>query len=239
MRKRVFTPILLALLIAGLCLAGPSGCGGKDDPVPDTDPAPSVPAPDPAPSDPEPEAPGVPADAPLTEEELRYFNEEFFNGAYLNIRNQFLTSVYETPADIDLFELFYCGTGWDEAMPDEEWAAFEAAGGFVETDVTKISAANADAVLLEYTGLTLEKTNKVGLENFIYLPEYDAYYNAHGDTNYLNEVAFSSGEWKDGLIRLYYSDEYGGGVQKCAVLRETADGKYQFVSNGFLDEPVS
>ena len=52
---------------------------------------------------------------PLTGDELAYFNEEFFNqnGAY-SIRNQFLNSLYERPEDIDLAELFYCGTGIDE-----------------------------------------------------------------------------------------------------------------------------
>ena len=57
----------------------------------------------------------------LTGDELAYFNEEFFNqeGTY-SIRNQFLNSLYEKPEDIDLFELFYCGTGIDAPMTDEE-----------------------------------------------------------------------------------------------------------------------
>ena len=46
----------------------------------------------------------------LTAEELEYFNgDEFFNGEYMNIRNQFLSSLYDTPEKVDLLELFYCG----------------------------------------------------------------------------------------------------------------------------------
>ena len=62
---------------------------------------------------------------PLTSEELAYFNDGSFfdngtgNGgdAYLHfsIRNMFLTSQYETPQDIDLFELFCCGSAQPSA----------------------------------------------------------------------------------------------------------------------------
>lgn len=43
----------------------------------------------------------------LTDEELAWFNEEFFNGDEFNFHNQFLTSLYDRPEDIDLYELFY------------------------------------------------------------------------------------------------------------------------------------
>ena len=58
---------------------------------------------------------------PLSEEELAYFNGDgFFNGDYLNIRNQFLSSTYAAPEEIDLFQLFYCGDGdADYAAPPD------------------------------------------------------------------------------------------------------------------------
>ena len=43
-------------------------------------------------------------------------------------------------------------------------------------------------VLLENTGLTLEETGRIGMDYFQYLPEYDAYYHSHGDTNYFSGV---------------------------------------------------
>ena len=45
----------------------------------------------------------------LTQEELDYFNQEFFNGSTGNMHNQFLTSEYTSPGEINLFELFYNG----------------------------------------------------------------------------------------------------------------------------------
>jgi hypothetical protein len=60
----------------------------------------------------------------LNDEELSYFNgDEFFNGEYLNIRNQFLSSTYERPEKIDMLQLFYCGSGIEEFSTEEERAA--------------------------------------------------------------------------------------------------------------------
>ena len=174
------------------------------------------------------------ADGPITAAELRYFNEQFFNGSYMNIRNQFLSSMYDDPADIDLFELFYCGTGRYEAMTDEEWADF----GSEMTDTTKVSAAAADALLTEYLGLTLDETKRVGLGNFIYSTEYDAYYYSHGDTNYRMNVAISAGVREGDLVRLYYNDTFYGDGWKCVTLRETEGGGYRFVSNAYSEKPI-
>src|SRR5699024_6504430 len=68
---------------------------------------------------------------PLYDEELAWFNgNEFFtnemdNGTVVqvNIRNQFLSSTYETPEDINLFELFYCGDGTEQEALSPELSA--------------------------------------------------------------------------------------------------------------------
>lgn len=69
-------------------------------------------------------------DLSLTGAELAYFNEAFFNGEYMNIRNQFLSSLYDAPEKINLFELFYCGSGQTESITDAERAAVIAANGW-------------------------------------------------------------------------------------------------------------
>ena len=53
----------------------------------------------------------------LTGDELTYFNTEFFNGDTGNFHNQFLSCLYESPADIDLFDLLYDG---EEAVEPNE-----------------------------------------------------------------------------------------------------------------------
>ena len=176
---------------------------------------------------------------PLSDEELAWFNgNEFFtnemdNGTVVqvNIRNQFLSSTYETPEDINLFELFYCGDGTEqEALSPELSAAIGAEDA--PCPATVLTTAQIDAVLEEYLGLTLEETNQVGLDSFTYLPEYDSYYHFHGDTNYRASVTFQSGERSGDLVRLTYDDTFmadGSGPAQ-VTLRENGDS-WQFVSN--------
>jgi hypothetical protein len=173
----------------------------------------------------------------LTEDELAYFNgDSFFNGEYLNIRNQFLSSLYDEPADIDMSGLFYCGSGLAETMTEDElMAVMEKMGieGSIEdlqSPCEKISQANMDVILSEYIGTTISETNKIGLEQFIYLSEYDAYYHFHGDTNYRENINFQSGERDGNVILLFYNDEFFGDGQKVLTLKEE-NGEYLFVAN--------
>ena len=177
---------------------------------------------------------------PLSEEELAYFNGDgFFNGDYLNIRNQFLNSTYAAPEEIDLFQLFYCGDGdADYAAPPDgvDPVALEAAmlaaegGDDPDCPATILTTAQMDAVLEEYLGLTLAETGQVGLEHFTYLPGFDVYFYYHGDTNYRGSVAFTGGERRGELVRLTYDDTFMGDGYKQVTLRERGEG-WQFVSN--------
>lgn len=177
---------------------------------------------------------------PLTDDELSYFNgDEFFNGEYMNIRNQFLSSIYESPEKIDMFQLFYCGSGIEEFPTEAERTAVVAYNGWdMEPDCacTKVSRSNMDAMLSKYIGLTLSDTEKIGLENFSYLEEYDAYYYYHGDTNYRAKITFSGGEREGDIIRLFYDDVFLVDGKKVLTLREK-DGSYLFVSNVYSEAP--
>ena len=181
----------------------------------------------------------------LTGDELAYFNEEFFNNdtvdnvVGLNIHNQFLTSLYERPEDIDLFELFYCGTGLSGSMSDEE---LRLVYGDTLPDCARYKATTADmdGILEEYMGLTVAETSGVGLENFTYLPDYDAYYWAHGDTNYFHSVQVTAGERVGNTIRLYYPDTSAryDSAWLCVTLEAQDDGSYWFVSNLPSEKPA-
>ena len=192
---------------------------------------------------------------PLTQEELDFFNEEYFNPDDMYedghmgrraIRNMFLSSLYESPADIDLFELVYNGI---PSMPDVEKPprADEAAilervygGSWPDCGTYEITSAELDALLREYTGMPLAESKKIGLPGangetldhaIVYLEDYDTYYWAHGDTNYRGLVTFQSGEREDDLIRLTYDDTFYADGVKCLTLRDVGEGEYQFVSN--------
>ncbi len=211
MAYKKYTRVLAALMAAAALAGAAAGCGLKEGSGAEKDDI-----------------------TPLTAEELDYFNGDgFFNGDDLNIRNQFLSSLYDDAKRIDLFQLFYCGSGMEETLTQAEREAVIAYNSWdAEPDCPceKISSGNMNAVLTRYTGLTVAETEKVGLNNFTYLEEYDAYYYYHGDTNDRAAITFSGGERQGDLIRLYYEDAYMGDGEKILTLRETKDG-YLFVSN--------
>ena len=181
----------------------------------------------------------IPDITPLTDEELAFFNgNDFFNGEYMNIRNQFLSSLYSSPEKIDLFELFYCGNGLEANPPtDKEMSAVLAYLGWDLADcaLEKNSRANMDEILTRYMGLTLADTDGVGLENMTFLAEHDAFYHFHGDTNYRLSITFTNGERIGNTIELYYEDAFYSDGSKVLTLQEV-DGNYFFVSNALLSE---
>ena len=75
----------------------------------------------------------------------------------------------------------------------------------------------------------------IGLEQFQYLPEYDAYYHTHGDTNYLHNIYVAAGERTGNTLRLYYTQTGGW---SCVTLEEQSDGSYWFVSNQPAEKPA-
>ena len=170
----------------------------------------------------------------LTGEELRWFNEEYFNrnpdpaiSYTYSIRNQFANgpfNTYEKPEDIDLFQLFYCdGDVYNDP----------------ENDVCpsyQITETQINAILTQYTGLTLEETNKVGLENFVY--QNGAYCWSHGDTNYPGNIEFLYGTREGDRIQLYHHGWNSGSQWYCATMEEQEDGSYHFRSNLECEKPA-
>lgn len=195
---------------------------------------------------PENSAPSGTSGRPLTGEELQFFNGLFLDSeGYPSRLNQFLTSLYDAPENIDLYELLYNGTG--EPLADGEREAVAAAffgGEDPGVDLSKASSSAIDELLTEYTGLTLGQTNQINLDAFQYLESYDAYYLFHGDTNLSEGVCFTSGSREDGLIRLYYdaAGRYLNGEfaesWACLTLRETRNGRYLIVSHLLQDAPA-
>ena len=161
---------------------------------------------------------------------------EWFNSGDPDIRNQFLTYLYDNPKDIDLFWLFYNGTGLPETITEEEIAL--AGAGAKVSRLHKLSLENIDAVLTQYTGLTLAETEGIGMTKFSYQEEYEAYYHCHGDSNYLTWVNITAGRRQGDLIHLYYKNPPGDSRWGCVTLRDLGDGNYWFVSNQPSEKPA-
>ncbi|MBQ1620747.1 MAG: hypothetical protein II094_07065, partial [Oscillospiraceae bacterium] len=151
-----------------------------------------------------------------------------------NLHLQFLSSTYAAPEDVDLFELFYCGTEEREILSADEQERF----GSTECPTDKLSTSAMDAVFYENTGMHLDETKKIGLDKFVYSPDYDAYYNTHGDSNYRGQVTLHGGTREGKLVHLYYEDMFYGDGWKCVTLREAGAGEWHFVSNLPCEKPA-
>ena len=176
----------------------------------------------------------------LTGDELTYFNTEFFNGDTGNFHNQFLSCLYESPADIDLFDLLYDGVPEEFAQTQPSEAELRQALGDPLQEgrqYCRLTAAELSTLLLDYTGLTLEETNQTDLDAFTYVPGEDAYYWTTDPTNSAPPtVTFTAGEQDGDLVRLYYQDfRFGGYGSFCVTLRAQPDGSYWFVSHLIAD----
>ena len=135
-----------------------------------------------------------------------------------------LTSCYDSPAGIDLFQLFYGGIPGADNTPSAEELAFlkDQPGYEPDFDLVRIPAKEMDRVLTEYFGITLADTKQIGLENFMYDPDTDCYYHCHTDTNLGFREVKSCEDLGSGLWRIGYTTPLG---ESCIVaLQQTANG---------------
>lgn len=173
-----------------------------------------------------------PAVKPLTQAQLDWFNESFFNQGYFGentnrydgIRNQFLTHEYARPEDINIAEVFYNGVGEELTEDDRLCLSGEArwklplytgdmvllseeehaAVAEIDVDVSKTSWDTMDSILEMHTGLALGETNRCGMDELYFNKRDAVFYHFHGDTNALF-VQVRSGHYNaDGTITLYY-----------------------------------
>ena len=188
------------------------------------------------------------APQPLTEAELAYFNNDFFNGemtaddgqTYSNLHNQFLTCLYADPREINMFNLLYNGVGPEVPLTQEELEALnniDAEGNKIY-DVDKFTLPEVNAFLFDNIGLTMDGTEKIDWDQFKYIEQFDARYHVHSDTNY-RSVTFSYGERVGDYIQLYWKDFYYGGLTtECVTLLDRGDGQYWFVSHLLTDKDI-
>ena len=244
------TLALLVLLLAFACFA----CG-KDtaqQPVnsPDTQPSETVSQPveslpaesSEVPSE-EPSAtpvPGVGDENEISAEKLAELSELFLYGDepgnWYNcaLAGASLGEYYNSPAEMDLYLLFYDGDR-TEIITDEErdyLSALPDPNIVTELDVSKISRSKMDEELQTYFGVALADTQAIGLDSFTYYEPGDSYFLAHGDT-VADVYTFVSGvEQENGDVTLYYCRTWDHEPVYCAVTLHLAEsGMWQIVSN--------
>lgn len=184
---------------------------------------------------------GTPEGTAMDEDQLEQWNDWLWPDAMepTAIRQQFLTSIYRSPEEIDLYQLFYSGCA-DGGYLNSQWTSASAAeaeevmGGPVHIDCSKVTAAEMESCLRTYLGLGLEDVWGYLLEKLTYSPKYDAYYHVHGDTNSGDLGPVEAG-WilPDGSVRLWYSTyRFAGDSQRNEVaLVPDGSGGWQFRYN--------
>lgn len=85
----------------------------------------------------------------LSDDEIKRFNSEFFNGGTDNMNNMMLSSEYDRPENIDLFQLFYNGIGGVEDQVSEEEEAL-------------LAELNSEAPYLDIVKVTTDEMNGFG-----------------------------------------------------------------------------
>lgn len=180
----------------------------------------------------------------LTEEELKWFNESFFNnvedGLIANVKNgmilnSFLNCTYTDVKDISLEELFYDSPHQSTVeITDAEMALLKGSAIDFDTDFQKILVSYMDEMLRTYANITLEETNKVDLDKFLYLEEYEAYYSGHGDTHYSPVTVESGIKDEKGIVKLQCL--HSESENKYEVTLQAHEDGYYFVSNVLIEE---
>ncbi len=180
----------------------------------------------------------------ITAEEMQYFSEFVQTGNNYG----FLMSAYDTPADVNLGEICFNGLGAESqhGISEEEREAYKKTveWGEIHTDFFRITTTELNEFLLETTGLSYEQMNHP--LGWTYLPEYDAYYSDHGDTNirmfvckggYTVDEKFFVLRMRRGVIGLS-EDEYLDGYHRMdyELVLEKCGDTYQFRSNRLLLE---
>lgn len=162
----------------------------------------------------------------FTDEELLWFNEQFFNVDENAIVNAFLNCTYSDVKDINIVDLFY---DFSEDISEQEEATLSGSEIDFETDYQKLTVTFMDNYLRTYANISFEESNKVDVELYLYLEEFDAYYYSHGDVHH-SPVEVISGECNnDGTIVLVcyrIEDE-----QNYQVTLTSHENGYYFVSN--------
>jgi len=185
-------PLLMALVLLMICAAGCTPTNREDD-----------------------ESQIV----PLTAEELEHYKEIFEptstdeqGNLTINPLNHFFSSYYDKPEDINLAE-FLRYYPIEEFVSDEaEFEALKNAENWpfgkditrqeMPAPIHKFPADMVDEVLKQHMGIGLEDLSGVGMDELVYLEEYDAFYNFTSDAGFATFIPVS-GEKEGDIVRLY------------------------------------
>ena len=150
----------------------------------------------------------APQDTPLSQEQLEYYQEQLTYTSNNKFYNLATTTVFSHPKEINLRQLFYNGIARElDILTDEEYAYFSSKIQYLDAiDVHVLSPDNMNRILMKVFGISLEETDKRGLDEFQYWEETDCYYWFGTDANGNWDIQVQGGSMlADGTIQILYS----------------------------------
>ena len=161
----------------------------------------------------------------LTAEELQFFQDYFYEVEH----NGFLTHMYTDIYGLDFYEVMYNLYDDDDISEDE----YNQLGVTKEErdiySFRKLSASRADEILRNNTGAGLEDIFPDYMYAQNYLPDYNSFYTASGDTNFRPVTCLSGTRMEDGTVEITYDSGYGG---ETWIVTLVSDGDhYLFLAN--------
>mgnify|MGYP000897548755 CR=1 FL=1 len=159
---------------------------------------------------------------PLTADELEVYNKAFEpllsdeqGDSRINPLSHFLRSYYDKPENLNLADFLRYYPSDEDVTNEAEFEALKAEISWpfgadmtlsnMPVPIHKFSADTVNEVLKKYMDITLDDLNGVGMDELVYLKEYDAYYNFTSDAAFNSSVC-TSGETQENIIRLYSED---------------------------------
>lgn len=147
----------------------------------------------------------APQDTPLSQEQLKNYEEILSDNNFWNLAT---TTVFSHPKEINLRQLFYNGIARElDILTDEEYAYFSSKTQYLDyIDFHVLSPDNMNRILMKVFGISLEETDKRGLDEFQYWEETDCYYWFGTDANGNWDIQVQGGSvLADGTIQILYS----------------------------------
>ncbi|MDE5939836.1 MAG: hypothetical protein K2H37_12235 [Lachnospiraceae bacterium] len=173
----------------------------------------------------------------LTSEEL----EEYTEWVQDSSNYGFLLSDWENPAQINLYQVFYCGAGISREGTEEEKQAHLARWNQPEiyTDFWAMDKADVDALLSGKVGFTYDQLVAEGNQGMEenYYAETDSFCVEAGDTNYCQFLCTDGVMDEDGETVTLYCDG-DDWVRTCEVRVSVAGDRRTFLGNHIAEGMV-
>lgn len=153
----------------------------------------------------------------------------------------FLLSDWENPAQINLYQVFYCGAGISREGTEEEKQAHMARWNQPEiyTDFWAMDKADVDALLTEKVGFTYDQLVAEGNQGMEenYYAETDSFCVEAGDTNYCQFLCTDGVMDEDGETVTLYCDG-DDWVRTCEVRVNVEGDRKTFLDNHIAEGMV-